>query len=182
LRLNGEFTVDGESYPIRQWRGSENHNWGSRHTDQYAWGQVVGFDRAPDVFFECATARVRLGPVYTPWMSLAMLRLEGQDYFFNRPLDALRAKGRYGFFNWDLVSRCGEVTIETRIEAPRKHFAGLTYYNPPAGSKTCLNSKIARCTLRVSRQGRPPLALVSEHGAAFEIFTDSTEHGVPISV
>jgi len=182
LRLNGEFAVDGETWPIRQWRGSENHNWGSRHTDQYAWGQVVGFDGEPGVFFECATARVRLGPVYTPWMSLAMLRLAGQAYYFNRPLDALRAKGRYDFFEWDLRSRCGEVSIEARIEAPRRHFAGLTYYNPPAGSKTCLNSKIARCSLRIVRPGQPPLALNSAHGAAFEIFTDSAAHGVPISV
>lgn len=182
LRLNGDFTVDGEHFPIRQWRGSENHNWGSRHTDQYAWGQVVGFDRAPGVFFECATARVKLGPVYTPWMSLATLRLEGRDYLFNRPLTALRARGHYRFFDWQLASQCGEASIEARIEAPREHFAGLTYYNPPAGSKTCLNSKIARCVLRVNRHDRPPLELLSEHGAAFEIFTDNVGHGVPIRV
>jgi hypothetical protein len=31
-----------------------SHNWGSQHTDRYAWAQVCGFDSAPDVFLECA--------------------------------------------------------------------------------------------------------------------------------
>jgi hypothetical protein len=46
--FEGEFEVDGESIVIDGWPGSENHNRGSRHTDTYAWGQVVGFDDAPE--------------------------------------------------------------------------------------------------------------------------------------
>jgi hypothetical protein len=32
----GTLTVDGREIPIGGWRGSQNHNWGSRHTDAYA--------------------------------------------------------------------------------------------------------------------------------------------------
>ncbi|MEE4251379.1 MAG: hypothetical protein V2I38_12370, partial [Alcanivoracaceae bacterium] len=62
------------------------------------------------------------------------------------------------------------------------HFTALTYYNPPKGSKTCLNSKIARCEARLERPGEPVLVLTSAHGAAFEILTDRNDHGVPLSV
>ena len=30
----GSLTVDGESISIEGWRGSQNHNWGCRHTDR----------------------------------------------------------------------------------------------------------------------------------------------------
>src|SRR5208337_3105725 len=41
--FNGFMRVNGNRIDIRNWRGSQNHNWGSRHTDNYAWGQVAGF-------------------------------------------------------------------------------------------------------------------------------------------
>ena len=35
---------------LERWIGSQNHNWGRKHTDSYAWGQVAGFDDAPQTF------------------------------------------------------------------------------------------------------------------------------------
>ena len=44
--------VDGVSHAVDGWVGSQNHNWGRKHTDRYAWGQVAGFDDAPGSFLE----------------------------------------------------------------------------------------------------------------------------------
>ncbi|MBD3852380.1 MAG: hypothetical protein IFK93_13825, partial [Acidobacteria bacterium] len=52
LRHDGELRVGDQTVPVDGWMGSQNHNWGQRHTDHYAWGQVVGFDEAPDAFLE----------------------------------------------------------------------------------------------------------------------------------
>jgi hypothetical protein len=49
---NGSLTVAGEEIEVVDWVGSQNHNWGSQHTDHYAWGQVAGFDTHPDSFDE----------------------------------------------------------------------------------------------------------------------------------
>src|SRR5579862_6318051 len=57
----GKLVVNGETIDVHQWVGSQNHNWGSKHTDLYAWGQVAGFDTHPDSFLEVATARLKLG-------------------------------------------------------------------------------------------------------------------------
>ena len=40
--FTGRLTVDGEPVEVAGWTGSQNHNWGSQHTDEYAWGQVAG--------------------------------------------------------------------------------------------------------------------------------------------
>lgn len=179
--FNGTITVDGEPIAIDGWTGSENHNWGSKHTDTYAWGQVVGFDNAPDAFLEVITARLKFGPLWTPPLTIAVLRADGQDYRLNSLAQAARAQGRWDFFDWTFDSARDGVRIHGRIQAGRGDFVGLTYYNPPGGSHTCLNSKIAACEVTLERPGQPPLALRTAHRAAFEILTDETRHGVPLT-
>ena len=73
------------------------------------------------------------------------------------------------------------VRIHGRMHAQREDFVALTYYNPPGGSHTCLNSKVAACELTLERAGQPPLTLSTQHRAAFEILTDDTHHGVPLA-
>ncbi|TAK18134.1 MAG: hypothetical protein EPO40_37825 [Myxococcaceae bacterium] len=178
--FRGELRVDDEAHAIESWVGSQNHNWGSRHTDEYAWGQVAGFDDAPESFLEVTTARVKLGPVRSPWMTLLVLRHGGEEFALNAVGTALRAEGRYEFFAWSFASQQGDVSIEGRIEAPHELFVGLPYDNPPGGRKTCLNTKLARCTLTLRRPGRDPVVLITKHRAAFEILTDRDDHRVPV--
>lgn len=179
--FTGEFTVDGEPVSIDGWQGSANHNWGSRHTDSYAWGQVAGFDNAPDAFLECSTARLKLGPLRTPPMSLVVLRIDGREIALNSITRALRATSEFGFFDWRIESQSTEARITLRIHAPRESFVGLVYDNPPGGSKTCLNSKLASCELTLEERGRPQRVLVARHRAAFEILTERKDHGVQVA-
>ena len=182
VRFSGHLLVDGERYEIDRWQGSENHNWGSKHTDQYAWGQVAGFDNDPTAFLECITARVKLGPVFSPWLTIACLRLGGETYTFNRISTALRATAHYNFFDWQFRSRHAGHQLDVHIHAPASCFTALTYYNPPGGSKTCLNSKIAHCDVSLASHGQAPRRLQTHHRAAFEILTDRQDHGVPLAV
>lgn len=176
----GALTVDGERHEIRDWRGSQNHNWGSRHTDSYAFGQVAGFENAPDSFLECSTAQVKIGPIWTPRMTLLVLRHAGKEYRLNTIRQALRAKGEFRYFEWTLTSATPEIEVAARFQAPHAHFVGLTYYNPPGGTKTCLNSKIARVELNLRFPDAKAIALQSGPRALFEILTDDTSHGVPM--
>lgn len=180
-RYVGTLTVDGEVVAIDGWVGSQNHNWGRRHTDRYAWGQVAGFDGAPDSFLECATAQIRLGPLWSPRFTVVVLRVAGETYAINSPGRAVLAEGRWRYFEWTLRTRQGGVEIAVEISAPRERFVGLRYANPPGGTKVCLNSKLARASVTLRRPGRPELRLHTEHRAAFEILTDDDDaHGVPV--
>jgi hypothetical protein len=162
-KFRGSVTVDGELWAIADWVGSQNHNWGSRHTDRYAWGQVCGFDDEPDAFLECSTARLKIGPFWTPWMSPLVFRYKGETIAMNRIDRAIRATGKYDPYVWTIES--GDLRI--RITADEKDFVALRYANPPGGSKICLNSKIARCEL--SYRGTH----LRSSRAAFEILDDT---------
>jgi len=176
----GHLEVNGERVAIESWVGSQNHNWGSQHTDRYAWGQVAGFDDAPGSFLEVGTGHLKLGPVWTPPITVLTVWLDGREHRLGSLRQSLRASGRYDFFHWAFESRTDAVTVAGTIAAAPESFIGLPYRNPPGGVKTCLNSKIARCDLTVRVAGEPPRALTSRCRAAFEILTEATDHGVPV--
>jgi len=177
--FNGSLTVNGETVEVVDWVGSQNHNWGSKHTDLYAWGQVAGFDSHPQSLLEVATARLKIGPLWTPYMTLVVLRHEGKEFALNSLFQSLRAKGSFEYFSWDFKSETKEIGLEGSISAPQEAFVGLNYYNPPGGNKYCLNTNIASCQLILKdrRTGKEEI-LVTSSRAAFEILTDDRNHGV----
>jgi hypothetical protein len=179
-RFSGELRVDGRRIDVDDWVGSQNHNWGCQHTDRYAWGQVAGFDDAPDAFFECATASLKVGPVYTPRMTLLVLRYGGEEFRMNSVPRSLLSKGSYRPFTWTVKSERRGVAIEASIYAEPDAFVALPYGNPPGGIKICLNSKIAACALRLERKGKPTVRLRTRSRAAFEILTDQAPSGVAV--
>ena len=178
-RYRGTLTVDGRPIAVTDWVGSQNHNWGSRHTDHYAWGQVAGFDERPRTFLELSTARLRFGPLWTPFFTTIVVRVDGDELALNSLGQALRARGRFEYFRWRFASASGGVVVEGTISAPPDAFVGLAYRNPPGGTKHCLNTKIAACDLRLTRGGRTE-TLATRHRAAFEILTDDRSHGIDV--
>ena len=181
----GVISVDGTAIEVADWVGSQNHNWGSKHTDLYAWGQVAGFDTHPESFLEVATARIKIGPFWTPFMTPIVLRHEGGEFSLNSLGQTIRARGSFDYFNWKFRSRSREIDVEGTISAPRDAFVSLCYYNPPGGTKHCLNSKIASCEIKIKdkRSGRSGAVqtLSARYRAAFEILTDDRSHGIEIS-
>ena len=176
--FNGWLRLDGKLIEIADWVGSQNHNWGSRHTDRYAWGQVAGFDEHPSSFLEVASARLKLGPLWTPTLTLLVLRHQGNEIRLNSLSQSLRASGSFSNSLWTFRSVTDELGVEGTLSAARADFVSLTYSNPPGGVKRCLNSKIASCALKLTRKraGRPVASetLFTAHRAAFEILTDDT--------
>jgi len=178
--FTGSIEVDGRRVDVQNWRGSLNHNWGRRHTDHYAWGQVAGFDNAPDVFLECATARLCFGGIWTPAMTLVVLRIGSEELRLNSPLRALRTKATLDGFDWRIEAEQDGLRLSIRIHAQKEAFAGLRYDNPGRPQKICLNSKLAACELTLRRRDQATQHYRSAHGAAFEILTDGETCGVPI--
>jgi hypothetical protein len=180
-RYDGNIVVDGARMDLSNWTGSQNHNWGTKHTDRYAWGQVAGFDNAPESFLEVATGQIKIGPLWTPKLTPLVLRHEGEEHALRGLWQAVaRADGRFGYFHWEFRSRGPGIAVEGNMSAPKSAFVGLRYYNPPGGEKWCLNSKLASCRLLIKRDGVPDQILETQHRAAFEILTDDLAHGIEI--
>lgn len=180
VAFTGTIVVNNEEYRVDHWVGSENHNWGSKHTDQYAWGQVAGFDNEPDAFLECGTARIKVGPFKTPWITTLVLRYDQKEVAINSLLQAVKAKASYRYFHWQFDTRNDNVRVQGSIYAPRENFVGLNYYNPPGDTNTCLNSKIASCRLVVQEKGKAERIFETQYRAAFEILTADKDHGVSV--
>jgi hypothetical protein len=182
--FEGRFQVDGQPVDVEGWVGSQNHNWGSKHTDDYAWGQVAGFDGQPESFLELGTGRIKIGPVWTPYVTPIVLRHRGKEHAFTTPGQLLRGRGRFRCFDWRFSSETALARVEGRIHASREDFVGLAYKNPPGGVKHCLNTKIATCELtlthKVGAQQGEVERLTATRRAAFEILTDARDHGVKI--
>ncbi|MEM6294035.1 MAG: hypothetical protein AAGA54_22345 [Myxococcota bacterium] len=177
-RFRGHIDIGDRRINIDDWVGSQNHNWGSRHTDRYAWGQVAGFDDAPDVFFEAATAWLDIGPLTTPPLTIASVRIGDTTVQRVGMLQAARSDGALDGFHWQLTTAGRGVRIHATFDAEPADFVALRYLNPPGGHKACLNSKLARCTLEVEAPGLPRRRLHTQHRAAFEILQDEPPPGL----
>lgn len=180
VEFNGTLTINGKELSIRAWQGSQNHNWGSRHTDEYAWGQVAGFDGAKDSFLEVASAKLQIGPFTTPYLTPITVRHEGKEYTLNTYWQSVRNLAKVSYFDWNFSGENTDLFIEGHIFADAKDFVALRYYNPPGDSKTCLNTKVAACTLTVKEKGRVgrEFTLTTQNRAAFEILTSKDDHGM----
>jgi hypothetical protein len=183
--FNGKITVNDELHSINNWIGSQNHNWGIKHTDHYAWGQVAGFDNAPNSFFEVATARLKFGPFWTPFMTVMVLRHNDKEFKLNTIGQALKAKASFNYFQWTFNSAHNHIRIKGEIIASKQDFVGLKYYNPPGGIKHCLNSKIASCKITVTYSDADgklrEYILETSSRAAFEILTDDRNHDITVN-
>lgn len=179
-RFDGRIVVDGEEHAIDDWVGSQNHNWGTRHTDRYGWCQVCGFDDDPTAFLEVANARLRLGPLWSPWLSPFVVRHRGREIAINSLRQGAKARAEHHFFEMTFGTKSDELEVEGLVRATREDFVGLRYMNPPGGDKHCLNSKLATCELTLRYPDGETCHLSTRRRAAFEILTDDPSHGVPI--
>lgn len=181
---SGLLRVAGRGVDVSGWVGSQNHNWGTKHTDLYAWGQVAGFDSHPDSFLEVATARLKVGPFWTPNMTPLVLRHRGEEIALTSLVQSVRADASFDYFTWRFRTETDRLSVEGQISASAGDFVGLAYRNPPGGVKHCLNTKIGACTVTLRRKslGREVgiETLTTARRAAFEILTDDRGHGVTI--
>jgi len=181
--FNGSLNVDNQQIEIKNWIGSQNHNWGEKHTDYYAWGQVAGFDNAPDTFLEIITAQLKMGPIKTPMMTMLVLRHKGKEYRLNNVKNWFASKAKFKYFDWTFECWDKNIKISGRIHAPAEAFAGLRYHNPPGGDKYCLNTKIASCEISIQEKDKIGIreSLHTDFRCAFEILTDDKQsHGIEI--
>jgi hypothetical protein len=179
-QFDGQLELDDVRVTVDGWTGSVNHNWGTRHTPAYAFGQVCGFDDATDTSLEIVTARAAIGPVKLPGATLFVFRHAGQEFAVRSILGSLQTHGRYRPFSWTFGGRVGERMIEGEITTEPDDVIGLTYTDTDGGSKFCYNSAIATCRIQVAGKAFERAELVATRRAMFEILTDTRHDAVPL--
>jgi hypothetical protein len=182
-RFDGNLEFDDRRIEVDGWIGSVNNNWGRRHTPAYAFGQVCGFDDAPNSTLEIVTARAGLGPVLVPPVTLFVLRYrEDQETEFavRSLLTARRTRGSYRPFVWSFGARVDGLVMDGEISAEPAGVIGLTYTDTNGKPKYCYNSALASCRLSLSGPALGTVELTARRRAMFEILTDVRNNEVEL--
>ena len=177
-RFDGHVLIEDKRVDLDGWKGSVNHNWGRRHTPAYAFGQVCGFDGAPNSSLEIATARAGVGPLTMPPVTLLVFRHDGREFAVRSVLAARRTAGEYRPFDWSFSARFDDLSLEGEITAAAGDVIGLNYTDTNGKTKYCYNSAIATCRIRLS--GTDSVELTASQRAMFEILTDTRHPDVAL--
>lgn len=181
VRFSGEYVVDGEKVIVDSWPGMQGHNWGRAHTYHYAWAHCNLWDQDEDFILEGVSARVQLGPIVSPMMTLVCVRYRGVRYDFNRPIDIAQNRASLDNRRWSFEAESDLGRVEGELFGQTDDFVGLYYANPDGKMTYCLNTKLAHARVRFEPRGRLPFTLTSR-AAALEIATRDPEHGVRMYV
>ena len=176
-RFSGKYSVNGQDVAVGGWRGMQGHNWGKRHTELYAWGHVNQWENADDLVLEGATARIKLGPILAPPMTLLCVWHGDHHYVFNDVRQLLRNRGSLTTRSWRFEAKTAEAHVHGELAADTNEMVGLHYENPNGEMTYCLNSKIA-WGLLVLEPKKGPRVHARTSAAALEIGTKSAGHGV----
>ncbi len=179
--ITGTLVVDGTPWDLSGWRGMLGHNWGKRHSPEYAWAHAnvwTDMDGRPmDLVFEGVSARVAVGPLRTPRLSLMAVRFSGVDYLFHSPEALLLSPSDVSTRRWSFRASSPFATVFGEFRAETRDMVGLHYENPAAPVTYCLNSKLATGELTLTRRGRASV-MFRTNAAALEIGTHESDHGV----
>ena len=179
-QFDGQLELDDVRIVVDGWTGSVNHNWGRRHTPAYAFGQVCGFDDAPDSSLEIVTANSAVGPLTLPAATLFVLRHAGRELAVRSVPATRHTRGEYRPFAWSFAARLGDLTLDGEIAAKTGDVIGLTYTDTDGDSKYCYNSALATCRIQLAGSGFGRTRLTATRRAMFEILTDTRHEAVPL--
>jgi hypothetical protein len=106
----------------------------------------------------------------TPAMTPIVLVYRGQRYAMNA-LHTVFGRASLHGLRWVFRARTREVDLVGVMSAKPIDVVTLDYLDPSGETKLCINTKLARCELRLVFGGEER-RLVTSDGAAFEVFVD----------
>jgi Tocopherol cyclase len=172
-RAEGRFTVNSKPINFKNLPLMQGHNWGPSHSSDYMWAHCNAFDNAPKSVFEGFSARMDIGRHQTPYLSMGIVKHEGNTYRFNGPKTIFSKEIATNRNSWSFTFENKTHRLKGVFIADRKHFAGLMYPNPDLTHRVCVNSNVAGAALELSRiaDGEIVARLFSVRGAMLELIS-----------
>lgn len=147
LRLAGSVTTGGRAVDVGGWVGHRGHNWGSEHAHRYAYGTCNLWDDGADLTVDGFTAKVRVGPVTSPWLTVLRGLAGGAPYGSGRTGSLLSQSGAVDWPTWTAYAGRHRDRIRLEMTLDPDHAAGLRYLHPDGRLSYCYNAKDARVLL-----------------------------------
>jgi len=169
-RFDGSVSVDGRAIAVDAWRGMVGHNWGAQHAERWIW--LHGLTESGD-WIDAAIAKVRVGPLVTPWVASGAISIGGTRHALGGPGRRPQAREAADRCAFEVSSR--KLRVRGEVEAARKDVVGWIYADPDGSEHNTLNCSIADMRLRVEGQ-----ELVVRGSAAYELGMREDAHGIPV--
>lgn len=176
--FKGYIEVDDRKIAIERWVGLRGHNWGKVHAHVLAYGNANLWEQPGEWVFEAASARLFVGPVLSPFLSVAILRGPKSERRINLPHLWYNKTARVDFPSWSCTFRHREGSIRTRWTLDPEDVAGLRYLHPDGRVAYCYNTKYAQLRLEISRDHER--AIRTSPMAELEFQTPSPIPGIPL--
>jgi hypothetical protein len=175
-RFDGTISLEGREITVEGWRGMVGHNWGTQHAERWIW--LHGLTGDGD-WLDAAIAKVRVGPLTTPWVANGVLSLAGERHALGRPGPRVEVDESPDSCAFSLPGR--RMRVRGTVSAPRERFVGWMYADPDGGEHHTVNCSIADMRLMVERPGDSrSWELAVEGGAAYELGMRERDHGMEI--
>ena len=190
MTVDGWYEVNGERTEVVGCPAMQGHNWGKEHAYRWAWSHsnhLVEEGGGPaDAVFEGLSAKLKIGPLTTPWISLLHLRY-GDEVF---AVDTIRGpwsiQSDVDGLRWRFTGTSGDTRLEGVAEAAAERFVGVHYLLPSGVEIPCLNATIGALELRLLRRKKGAWQLAqtlrSDETAALELGGGDGHPNVPIVV
>jgi hypothetical protein len=178
-RYTGTVTIDGTAIEVNGWPGMVGHNWGAEHAERWIWIQANEL-RAGEGFFDAALGKIKVGPLTTPWVGNAMLRLDGVSHRLGG-LDRIRSTrvdDEPTGCSFELTGK--DIRVRGRVGSESRNFVAWVYADPVGPEHNTLNCSISDLELTIERKGAEPRRLECIGAAAYEIGMREADHGIPL--
>jgi hypothetical protein len=165
----GVLTLDGEETSLDGWEAIIGHNWGTEHAHEWCWVHIGGLGEDRRGWLDLALARIKLGPLLTPWIATGAVDFDDRRYV---PARLRRvACDRAGELTDVRLSLSPSASLELAITAPGHAGIKWDYDSPTGPGRLVENCSVADATLRLdSPTGSRSVAVTG---------TVAVEHGAP---
>jgi hypothetical protein len=179
-RFSGTMRVNGDKLELSAWPGMIGHNWGTEHAERWVWLEGTGFEGPGETYFDAGAARIKLGPVSSPWIAAGKLLLDGEAHRLGGFGRIRSSKISETSTTCEFVLPGEDLEVRGWIAAPAKDFVGWVYADPKGPEHHVVNCSIADLELMIERKGHSPRRLSLAGGGAYEFGMRETDHGIPI--
>jgi len=178
LDVAGSLTVDGAEVDLTGWTGMLGHNWGTEHAARWIWLRCAGLGDDESGWLDAVLARVRVGPVLTPWTAFGVLSLDGERHRLGGLLNRgtrVELRGHHG----EITLAGPTVRLTAHADVPLQSTVGWEYADPRGHRHEVVNCSVATTRVEVLR-GDHRLSCRPTRRGVLEIGGDTAAFVVPL--
>ena len=173
--VTGMLDIDGHQVGVDRWRGTVGHNWGAEHADCWVWLHAAGFGTGPEAWLELVLAKIRVGPVRSPWTAMGALGLDGELI----PLGGLGRRPRVSAGPRQLTAGipAPRARLDLTVSTTEDDAVAVTYADPRGGIRVVRHATLAAVELRFRHPDHGELTMSGTCGA-YEYGTSQALPGI----